>query len=108
MKKECFSCQKNAPKNTFDLLSLHKRIYDTKGISFWFYKESEKGQTLITDEASFKKILPKIKDNIGAEWSHIAEFGNVTNDNIPKDIANAEPIVIKHKSKPKRLKKSLD
>ena len=108
MKKECFSCQKNAPKNTFDLLSLHKRIYDQKGLVFWFYKENEKSKIFITDEFSFKKILPTIKDNIGAEWCHIAEFGSAANDNFPENITNTESLFVKQKSKPKRTKKPLE
>jgi len=106
--KECFSCQKNAPQTTKELLSLHKRIYEQKGISFWFYRESENGQIKISDDASFKSILPKIKENVGAEWCHIAEFGNATNDNVFENTTDKEPEFIKPKSKQKRTRKSLD
>jgi hypothetical protein len=106
--KECFSCQKNAPQTTKELLSLHKKIYEQKGIVFWFYKESEKSQIKIADDTSFKNILPKIKDNDGAEWCHISEFGNATNDNVFENTSNQEPEIVKPKSKSKRVRKPLD
>ena len=106
--KKCFSCQNKAPYTLKNSLLLHKNIYETTGVSFWFFKESENDKVKIADNESFNKILPKIKDNDGAEWRHISEFGNATNENVSKNIANAKPKAIKPKSQPKRVRKPLE
>jgi len=77
---ECFSCQKNAPITVKQNLQRHKEIYEATGNVYWFFKETENGQTKIANDKSFKKILPKIKKTKGSSWCHIAEFGNSVND----------------------------
>jgi hypothetical protein len=105
---KCFSCQKGAPKTVIDMLLLHKKIYETTGKVYWFFRESETGQTKIANDKSFKVILPTIRENNGAEWRHIAEFGNVTNDNVSKHIEDEKPKTSKRKSKKRNAGESLE
>ena len=99
MKKECFSCQKSAPKTVQDSLRLYKKIYEQTGRSFYFYKESENGKIKVADSESFKVVLPKFKNNKGANWCHIAEFGAVENDNVFGDSENAKLKATKREGK---------
>lgn len=108
MKKKCFSCQHGANSTLLSSLELHKKIYDTTGKVFWFFKEGTNGQTKIASDGSFKIIKEQIKDNVGAEWSHIAEFGQSSNDNVSKDTPNKKSKAIAPKSKSKRTRKPLE
>ena len=97
MKNECFSCQKTAPQSIQERLALHKRIFEQTGEVFYFFRENTNGQTKITDAKSFNTILEQIKNNEGAEWCHIAEFGQSTNDNVSKHTKDKKPEIIKRK-----------
>jgi hypothetical protein len=108
MKKKCFSCQHGANSTLLSSLELHKKIYDTTGKVFWFFKESKEGQTKIASDESFKIIKEQIKDNAGAEWSHIAEFGQPSNDNLSKNTANKKSKAVASESKSKRTRKPLE
>jgi hypothetical protein len=102
MSKKCFSCQSGAPLTTIQSLELHKRIFEQTGQVFWYFKDELNGKTKIADEKSFSKILPTIQTIDGAEWCHIAEFGNVNNDKVSTNIANKGYKSVKSKSKTKR------
>jgi hypothetical protein len=108
MRKKCFSCQHGAHQTVLSSLELHKKIYEQTGKVFWFFKESKDGQTKIASDGSFKVIKEKIKNNVGAEWSHIAEFGHAVNDNVSKDTPNKKPKAIKSKRPPKTVRKPLE
>lgn len=91
MGKECFSCQQNAPLSLKQRLELHLKIYNQTGEVFWFFKESTNDNVKIADAKSFSKILEQIKDNEGAQWCHIAEFGQSNNDNVFRDTKDEKP-----------------
>jgi hypothetical protein len=108
MKKKCFSCQEGAPFTITNLLQLHKNIFEQTGQVFWYFKNELNGQTKIADNESFKKILPNLQQNDGAEWCHIAEFGATKNDNVSKNTSNKGYNTAKSKSKPARVRKPLE
>lgn len=99
MKTKCFSCQNDAPYSLKNSLQIHKDLYEKTGVVYWFFKEEENGKVKIADNESFKKILPKIKDNVGGQWCHIAEFGTTTDENIFGDNSNKKPKAVKPKGK---------
>ncbi len=101
-KNKCFSCQHGANSTTLNSLELHQKIWKDTGKVFWFFKENKDGQTKIASDESFKIIKEQIKDNVGAEWSHIAEFGHAVNDNVSKDNRNEKLKTVASESKPKR------
>lgn len=74
MKKQCFSCQKNAPRNDIQRLEYYQKRYNENGEVFYFYKENENDKLRIADANSFKNILPELKTIPTAEWAHIADF----------------------------------
>ena len=108
MKTKCFSCQNNAPYSLKNSLQIHKDLYEKTGVVYWFFKEEENGKVKIADNESFNKILPKIKNNIGVQWCHIAEFGTTTDENILGNNPNEKPKTVKQKSKRGGTKRTLD
>lgn len=100
--KKCFSCQLGANQTTLTSLEIHKRDYEQTGQVYWFYKADKDSQTQIADDDSFRKIKERIKDNEGAEWSHIAEFGRTSNDNVPENTQNKKSKAFTSKRKPKK------
>jgi hypothetical protein len=108
MKTKCFSCQNDAPYSLKNSLQIHKDLYEKTGVVYWFFKEEENGKVKIADNESFNKILPKIKDNIGVQWCHIAEFGTTADENILRDNPNEKLETAKPKSKRGTTKRSLD
>jgi len=108
MKKQCFSCQRTASNSLKLELELHKRKFEQTGKVYWFYKENKEETTKIANNESFNKILGQIKDNDGAEWCHIAEFGNAINDNVHKNNSNKKSKTSTPKSKPKATRRSLE
>lgn len=74
MSKECFSCQKNAPKTDIERLRQYKRMYDNKEGSYFFYKESKNDTLKIIDAKEFQTILPILKKKRTSNWAHIADF----------------------------------
>ena len=108
MKTKCFSCQNNAPYSLKNSLQIHKDLYEKTGVVYWFFKEEENGKVKIADNESFNNILPKIKNNIGVQWCHIAEFGTTTDENILRDNTNEKPKTVKQKGKRGTAKRTLD
>lgn len=72
--KKCFSCGQGQPKSIVEMLLFYQKEYENTGKVFYFYKQNENDKIQITDANDFKKILPKLKKNKTAEWSHIADF----------------------------------